>query len=305
MTDRPLRSTTTQQYHPDTTTGEDTAPAPGHEPAPASASDSGCGRGSGRPAHDPTQEAPPGDGCTEVIDALKAEARAVTDMVSTHDTHDFLRRLADRVAEQAARPPRIQRETTPAPPRTPEPLAPAATPSAYTLRPPGTARPLTRRTRRRRPTPIITHDPAAHPQAVRAYLRRTCETVLRSDDVDHMLFFDSDYNQAGARTFACLLYCIDRTESALFWWAFAAGVGDPLAAHLLAVYHAIDDTHTQAPARARAWRAFARLLHYHPDHHLPRPVQGEPRIAEGLARPVPWKAEIRDFMMRDPAELTR
>ncbi|MEU7650309.1 hypothetical protein [Streptomyces huasconensis] len=304
MTDRPLRSTTTQQLHPDTSatnTGEHTTPA--HTPASAPASASGCGPG--RPPHDVPDEEPAEKGCTDVIDALKAEARAVTDMVSTHDTHDFLRRLAARVAEQAARPPRIQRETTPVPPRTAETIAPAATPSAYTLRPTGTARPLTRRTRRRRPTPIVTHDPAAHPQVVRAYLRLTCETVLRSDDVDHMLFFDHDYNQAGARTFACLLYCIDRTESALFWWGFAAGVGDPLAAHLLAVYHALDDTHTQAPARARAWRAFARLLHYHPDHHLPRPVQGEPRIAEGLARPVPWKAEIRDFMMRDPAELTR
>ncbi|MFH8562037.1 RNA polymerase sigma factor [Streptomyces sp. NPDC017988] len=123
----------------------------------------------------------------------------------------------------------------------------------------------------------------------------TAEVAARLNISEGAVRTNHDYNQAGARTFACLLYCIDRTESALFWWGFAAGVGDPLAAHLLAVYHALDDTHTQvparAPARARAWRAFARLLHHHPDHHLPRPVQGEPRIAEGLARPVPWKAE--------------
>ncbi|RDG37831.1 hypothetical protein DVH02_12595 [Streptomyces corynorhini] len=155
---------------------------------------------------------------------------------------------------------------------------------------------------RRRPTPIVTSDPVAHPAAVLAHIRRLCDTVLRSDDVHALLAFDTDYDRAGARTFACLLYTIDRRESALYWWRFAAGAGDPLAAHLLAAHHAA----VGSVPDARVWRAFARMLGY-TDLDLPRPSRTSTRLAQGFARQAPWDARLRQFMTFDqlPAELVR
>jgi hypothetical protein len=58
-------------------------------------------------------------------------------------------------------------------------------------------------------------------------VRRVCELVLRSNDIDSLANFAGDYDPRGARTFACLLYTLDRRESALYWWRFAAGGEDP------------------------------------------------------------------------------
>ncbi|MFF3584554.1 hypothetical protein [Streptomyces mirabilis] len=62
--------------------------------------------------------------------------------------------------------------------------------------------------------------------------------VLRSNDIDSLADFAAHYDPRGARTFACLLYTLDRRESALYWWRFAAGREGPLAAHLVAAHHA-------------------------------------------------------------------
>ncbi|MEV8311834.1 hypothetical protein AB0P36_32030 [Streptomyces flavidovirens] len=228
-----------------------------------------------------------------IEETLRAEAQVLHDMISTHDTDDFMQRLAVRIAQDAARPPRVQTGPSPQPAdEEDEPAGPVAPPPSYKATLQRSTRPRIRRALRRRPTPIITRDPAAHPAAVLDYVRRTCESVLRSDEIDTLLAFDSDYDQAGARTFACLLYTLDRCESALYWWRFAAGAGDPLAAHLLAAHHAGAD----CVRDARLWRTFARMLGYTPDRHRPQPVQGRATIAEGLARQAPWNTELRNFM---------
>ncbi|MFE2971671.1 hypothetical protein ACFXKC_50455 [Streptomyces sp. NPDC059340] len=106
-------------------------------------------------------------------------------------------------------------------PRTPHdhPASPAPSspprhgPPATTPRP----RPRTRRGLRRRPTPILTQDPATTLTAVVDHVRRLCEMVLRSNDIDSLADFAAHYDPRGARTFACLLYTLDRRESAPYW----------------------------------------------------------------------------------------
>ncbi|MET9513203.1 hypothetical protein ABZX62_32995 [Streptomyces flavidovirens] len=103
-----------------------------------------------------------------------------------------------------------------------------------------------------------------------------CRT--HTNDIDTLLAFDSDYDQAGARTFACRLYTLDRCESALYWWRFAAGAGDPLAAH-----HAGAD----CVRDARLWRIFARMLDYTPDraaHSLSRAGPPSPKVSPAKPR---------------------
>ncbi|MFE2943336.1 hypothetical protein ACFXKG_30430 [Streptomyces sp. NPDC059255] len=222
-------------------------------------------------------------------ETLRAEAQVLHDMLGTHDTGDFMSRLATRIAQDAARPPRVRSES-----------GPAAPPPSFTAQPQRSTHPRYRRQPRRRPTPIVTSDASAHPSAVLAHVRQLCDTVLRSDDVHALTAFDTDYDQAGARTFACLLYTIDRRESALYWWRFAAGAGDPLAAHLLAAYHAA----VGSVPDARVWRAFAGMLGYSA-LNLPQPSQTSTRIAQGFAHQAPWGTQLREFMTFDqlPAEL--
>ncbi|MEV5644125.1 hypothetical protein AB0L67_28850 [Streptomyces flaveolus] len=231
-------------------------------------------------------------------DLLHAEAQHLHDQYDGHDTDDFLRRLAVRVAQDAARPPRITRAVTdPTPPTTQvQPPVGAPVPTR-----PASTRPRTRRGLRRRPTPILTPDPTTTPSAVVDHVRRLCEMVLRSNDIDSLAAFAADYDQTGARTFACLLYTLDRRESALYWWRFAAGAGDPLAAHLLAAHHAAVGV---APD-ARLWRTMARMLGFTRDRHLPQPVRSTAHIAEGFAATVPWGSELSAFMTtcRLPREL--
>ncbi|MFE6498242.1 hypothetical protein [Streptomyces sp. NPDC057748] len=72
----------------------------------------------------------------------------------------------------------------------------------------------------------------------------------------------------GACAFACLLYILGRRDSALYWWRFAAGAENALAAHVLALYHAANGTGPEA----RVWCAHSRLLGFTADQHLPRPL---------------------------------
>ncbi|MFF7189675.1 hypothetical protein ACFZAR_31595 [Streptomyces sp. NPDC008222] len=231
-------------------------------------------------------------------DLLRAEAQALHRTYDSHDTDDFMRRLAVRIAQDAARPPRVTRAVLAPAPQHSQPPPPTAAPVPSR---PAAARPRTRRGLRRRPTPILTQDPATTPSAVIDHVRRLCELVLRSNDIDSLADFAADYDPRGARTFACLLYTLDRRESALYWWRFAAGGEDPLAAHLLAAHHAA----VGVSPDARLWRAQARMLGFTRDRHLPQPVRPSTQLAEGFARAVPWNTALSTFIKTDhlPREL--
>lgn len=229
---------------------------------------------------------------------LQAEAQTLHRQYDSHDTDDFMHRLAVRIAQDAARPPRVTRAII-APATLSHPSPPASVPASSGR--PATPKPRTRRGLRRRPTPILVQDPATTPAAVVDHVRRLCETVLRSNDIDSLADFAADYDPRGARTFACLLYTLDRWESALYWWRFAAGAEDPLAAHLLAAHHAA----VGISPDARLWRAVARMLGFTSDRHLPQPVRPSTELAEGFARTVPWGSALNTFIKTDrlPREL--
>ncbi len=63
-----------------------------------------------------------------IEDLLHAEAQQLHDQYDSHDTDDFLRRLAVRIAQDAARPSRIARAVTDAAP--PPASAPRRAPPA-------------------------------------------------------------------------------------------------------------------------------------------------------------------------------
>ncbi|MFE6157432.1 hypothetical protein ACFQ7F_00725 [Streptomyces sp. NPDC056486] len=198
-----------------------------------------------------------------IEDVLRAEAQVLHDMVSTHDTEDFIRRLKQRIEDTPPRTARVQSSyrLAPVPARNAPPTQNGATPPT---RPPATPR-----LRRRRPTPIMPSDPHVQGSAVLDYVRRLCTTLLRASDFTALIAaFDQTYDAAGARTFACLQYTRSRNETALYWWRFAAGGGDPLAAHLLAAHHSAHGSLSDA----RSWHAFSRYLGYNPIRHLPTPL---------------------------------
>lgn len=226
-----------------------------------------------------------------------------------------MQRLAARLASEAKRPSRVQYASAgPAadadalyPEETTEitQLAPpTAGPSPRTVRPEGRPH-LQPRTRRRRPTPINTFDPKASRYLAFSYVIELCNTVLRSAEIDTLEAFAANYDEAGARTFGCLLYSLDKRESATYWWRFAAGAGDPLAAHLLAA-HLLAAHHaaTGPNADSRAWNAFSRMLGFKPDRHVPQPVRHRTELAANFAREIPLRQEARIFLRpRLPAGL--
>ncbi|MGW2393967.1 hypothetical protein ACWCYK_31415 [Streptomyces lydicamycinicus] len=192
-------------------------------------------------------------------DLLQQQAAEIHHEFANHDVEAFTQRLAESIAEHAhQRTERITRGVINGVRPTP-------------------VRPALHRGRRRRPTPIVT--PAVAPAAVLAEVRRLCHIVLRSDDIDALGAFAADYDPVGARTFACLLYTLRKWEAALYWWRFAAGAGDELAAHLLALHHAAVGPWPDA----RLWRAMARMMRFAIDQHLPAPVRGTSDLAEGFA----------------------
>ncbi|MFE2736251.1 hypothetical protein [Streptomyces sp. NPDC059349] len=224
-------------------------------------------------------------------DALRADAQALEAQLDEHDTDAFMHRLAVRIAQDAALPPRVRvvgpgenlfNEPHPDAAVAPPPVAPARA-----ARPAGVSRPRTRRGQRRAPTPICPPDPTASQGAVLEHVLGLCRQVVSSDDIDLLAEFATDYDRVGARTFACLLYTLNRREGALFWWRFAAGAGDPLAAHLLAAHHAAVGTEPEA----RVWRKFSRLLGFS-SRHLPRADEGD-READ---RPVAWELVENGFL---------
>ncbi|MET8684617.1 hypothetical protein ABZV77_10425 [Streptomyces sp. NPDC004732] len=195
-------------------------------------------------------------------DILRNSAQELDLQLEAHDSDAFMRRLAVRITQDAAVAPRVQsgaaaKETA------------ASKEAPGPARRTGASRPRSRRGVRRSPTPLCPPDPAAAPDAVLEHVRGLCRQVVSSAHIDSLADFADDYDEAGARTFACLLYVLDRREGALFWWRFAAGAGDPLAAYLLAAHHAAVGTVPEA----RVWRAFSRLLGF-AERHLPRLGRG-------------------------------
>ncbi|MEU9499055.1 hypothetical protein [Streptomyces sp. NPDC048196] len=215
-----------------------------------------------------------------LVDLLRRQAEAIGREFADHDPVAFTQRLAARIADGTGREPDPVTRG-PVGGIRPTPVRPAAA----------------RGRRRRRPTPLL--DAGVPPAAVLAEARRLCHVVLRSKDIDTLGAFAADYDAAGARTFACLLYTLDKWDSALYWWRFAAGAGDELAAHLLAVHHAAVGRSTDA----RLWRAVARMMGFAAERHLPLPVRGTTELALGFART--WDRTLQSFLQRNhlPREL--
>jgi hypothetical protein len=220
-------------------------------------------------------------------DILHNDAAKIRAEFADHDTDAFTRRLAARIASGSS-----TAAPTPQDPHVPSDKRPAT--------PRSQVRPA-RRTFRRRPTPIVTTDPALAPAAVFAEVKRLCDLVLRSRDVDRLEDFAADFDQAGARVFGCLLYVLDRHESGLYWWRFAAGAGDELAAHLLAMHHAA----AGCTPHARLWRAIARIMGYTPERHMPRTVRRHGDPPENFVHTVQWGPQIQTFLRMNhlPKEL--
>ncbi|MGW6857840.1 hypothetical protein [Streptomyces xanthophaeus] len=267
-----------------------------HEPT-AHAEDDGI---KDQPSADPARA---GTGTEASAELMARQADAIRAQVVGRSTEDFMQRLAARIATEARRPSRIQYASVATGDPGPQPygeepaeltqLAPPPTgPAPHTLRPGNSTRPRLRRGGRRRPEPIITTDPDAGQYMAFGYVTQLCTTVLRSGEIDTLAAFAADYDEAGARTFGCLLYSLDKRESALYWWRFAAGAGDPLAAHLLAAHHAAIGPTTEA----RVWRAIAQMLAFTPERHVPEPVRHRTELAEGFARELPIRDEMRLFM---------
>ncbi|MET9646260.1 hypothetical protein [Streptomyces syringium] len=190
-----------------------------------------------------------------IEDILRAEAADVQSVLDDHDPQEFTRRLAQRIAEQERLTTASRVAGKPDPERGPGP------------RRPGRAHPLPRR---QRPRPLPGETPG--PDELRRQLQQLCEAVLRCGRMDRLVKFAHDYDAIGARTFACLLYSTHRRPAAVFWWRFAAGAGDQLAAHCLSVHHAADGS----PIDARLWRTIATAMGYSPTRHLPNPAPGAP-----------------------------
>ncbi|MEE1943272.1 hypothetical protein V1L54_28360 [Streptomyces sp. TRM 70361] len=223
-------------------------------------------------------------------EVLQQEAAELRRQLADHDPDAFMQRLAARIAESVNQEP----EKLDADP-------PVRSTAARAGRAPTPVRPLTRRCRRRRSIPPRTDDTTATPATVLAEVQRLCDLVLRSNEVDRLVDFVTDYDQAGARTFACLLYTLNRCESALYWWRFAAGAGDELAAHLLATHHAAVGYHPDA----RLWRTITRMMGFNPDRHLPQPIRRATEIAEDFAHNATRGSTLHRFLHTDhlPREL--
>ncbi|QNT98375.1 hypothetical protein HEP81_08147 (plasmid) [Streptomyces griseofuscus] len=243
-----------------------------------------------------------GAGTEDAVELLARQAEAIRAQVTRHSTEHFMQRLAARLASDSKRPTRVQYASAGAaadadtlyPEEMPEvtQLAPPTSgPSSRTARPDG--RPHLRpRSRRRRPTPINPFDPKASQYLAFTYVTELCSNILRSAEIDTLEAFAADYDEAGARTFGCLLYSLDKRESATYWWRFAAGAGDALAAHLLAAHHAA----TGPNADSRAWNAFSRMLGFRPDRHVPQPVRHRTELAPNFTRDIPVRQEARVFL---------
>lgn len=96
-------------------------------------------------------------------------------------------------------------------------------------------------------------------------LRQACTTLLAGEDaVDKLHAFDEYRDPDGATVLAALLYLTGHEKGAFFWWGYAAGAGEPIAAWYMATHHvAHRDQHA-----AQRWLHLAKSN----QHALPDPL---------------------------------
>lgn len=260
--------------------------------------------GSARDLPGPSQQpdAPQDPSVASVTRLMARQAEAIRAQALHRSTESFMQRLAAQVALDARRPARVQYASAGSAISSDDDYTgeaeeiiqvapPASSPVPRTERPRGHARSRPR-SRRRRPTPINPSDPAKSQYLAFGYVTGLCSTVLCSAEIETLDAFAADYDEAGARTYGCLLYSLDKRESATYWWRFAAGAGDALAAHLLAAHHAAIGPN----ADSRAWDAFSRMLDFRPESHVPQPVRHRTELADRFTRELPVPNEARRFL---------
>ncbi|MEV7177780.1 hypothetical protein [Kitasatospora sp. NPDC093679] len=151
-----------------------------------------------------------------IHDLIQAEADDLTREFEGHDPWAFTRRLAERIADgERPSPARsaARSERTPAAPR-----------------PAGNGRPARRG--------VTEAAGAAGRAELRRDLQHLCVAVASEASPDALASFIETCDETAALAFGCLLYGLGNRPAAEFWWGFAHGAEDKLAAHLLAVHHA-------------------------------------------------------------------
>lgn len=88
-----------------------------------------------------------------------------------------------------------------------------------------------------RPAPAG-HFPTLHDQADRRLTTLSAHLLRHRDAAEHVAQLAHEgIDDDGALRFACLLFLVDEREGARFWWGFAAGAGNAIAAQCLHLYH--------------------------------------------------------------------
>ncbi|MFC9734315.1 hypothetical protein ACFWGM_33770 [Streptomyces roseolus] len=82
------------------------------------------------------------------------------------------------------------------------------------------------------------HFPTVHSQAGRRLAALSAHLLRHQDAAEHVAqLADEGTDDDGALRFAALLFLVDESEGARFWWGFAAGAGNAVAAQCLHLYH--------------------------------------------------------------------
>ncbi|MFD9692316.1 hypothetical protein ACFWXO_41885 [Kitasatospora sp. NPDC059088] len=133
--------------------------------------------------------------------------------------------------------------------------------------------------------------PALNRAALRRDLDRLCAAVVNDADPDRLTGFLEACDEGAARIFGCLLYAIGRVTDATSWWRFAAGAGDDLAVHCLAVHYAAcgDDW------EASFWRSLARDAGVVDEQKLPDTVEADCAGTRVLAHHGPVRELTQDI----------
>ncbi|MFJ6354858.1 hypothetical protein ACIQKB_36045 [Streptomyces sp. NPDC092046] len=88
-----------------------------------------------------------------------------------------------------------------------------------------------------RPAPVGVF-PTLHEQADRHLTTLSAHLLRQGDAAEHVAQLASEgTDDYGALLFAALLFLVDEREGARFWWGFAAGAGNAVAAKCLHLYH--------------------------------------------------------------------
>ncbi|GAB2607113.1 hypothetical protein GCM10027168_44940 [Streptomyces capparidis] len=193
-------------------------------------------------------------------DALNQQGQALQRRMAGWDMEAFLHRLEERIIAEAPACEEPPAAEIGEPARHPNPDGRAPTPA----RP----RPRTGEARRHRVLRAVAHRAVAVRLSDDEQLHRLCQDAIAvQEGTDLLEQFIATFNPHGARIFACMLYLADRAEHALFWWRFACGGEDGLAAYCLTLHsRAIGDTH-----QMKAWSTAACDLRFNPEQHWPQP----------------------------------